>query len=298
MTARAAILSRIQARLGITALRRGTEEQLQELFRIAANHEERVRRIERAAAVTAWVEQATLHTAPLVSVMMPTRNRAELLPRAIESVQEQAYPNWELVIVDDGSTDDTPEVLARLGDERIRSLRIEQSGAGVARNRALEEIRGELIAYLDDDNAMHPLWLKAVVWAFEARPDVDVLYGGWLIDDPARLKGTDAGEMPEIWFTPWDPELLLEQPLADQSAIAHRARLAEMRFDEDLKGYHDWLLLARLTVDRQPLVLPAIAHFYGTGGRERLSAAADDEHWRVRARERVREIQMASAGQG
>jgi glycosyltransferase involved in cell wall biosynthesis len=296
---RSAILRRLQDRLGITGLREGAEGQLEELFRIAANHEERIRgheerirKWERISAVTAWVEQATLRDTPLISVITPTRNRAEALPAAIESVRSQVYPSWELVIVDDGSTDQTPDVLGGLSDDRIRCVRIEQSGAGTARNRGLDEVRGELVAYLDDDNAMHPLWLKAVAWAFETRPDVDVLYGAWVIDDPARLTGP-GGEMPEVWFQPWDRELLLERSIADQSAIAHRAGLPDARFDEDLAIYHDWVLLARLTVGREPLVLPAVACFYGTADAGRLLMDVDDVAFRTQAGDRVREIQAA-----
>lgn len=294
MRPRTAVLRWLQDRLGITALRKGAEHQLQELHLAAANYEQRIRRLERISAVTAWVEHATLQASPLVSVIMPTRNRAALLRGAVESVLRQVYPTWELLIIDDGSTDGTPEVLGGFADQRVRPLRIDHSGPGVARNTALDRARGELIAYLDDDNAMHPLWLKAVAWAFEARPDVDVLYGAWVIDDPARLNHPAGGDLPELWFTPWDRGLLLEQTLADQSAIAHRAGLPEARFEDDLRGYHDWTLLARLTADREPLVLPAIASLYSTADTGRLSTLPDDREMRARARERVREIQTAA----
>ena len=68
-------------------------------------------------AVTSWIEQATLEKSPLVSVILATHNRSRLLPRAVESVRAQDYRNWEIVLVDDGSTDDTPTVVSRLKNE-------------------------------------------------------------------------------------------------------------------------------------------------------------------------------------
>ena len=137
-------------------------------------------------AVMDWIERATLRSAPLVSVVLPTRDRRDLLPRAIDSVQKQSYGNWELVIVDDGSVDSTGEFLAGLAGERLRCFRHHGAGACAARNVALAQARGDLIAYLDDDNMMHPAWLKAVVWGFEQRPEANVLYGGYVVDRGGR----------------------------------------------------------------------------------------------------------------
>jgi hypothetical protein len=70
----------------------------------------------RVRAVMDWIEQATLATQPLISVVVPTRDRCAYLRRAIESLQRQSYPRWEAVIVDDGSVDETPAVLSGIGD--------------------------------------------------------------------------------------------------------------------------------------------------------------------------------------
>src|SRR5207244_1886784 len=144
------------------------------------------RRHLQVRTVMDWVEHATVRTTPLVSVVLPTRDRYALLPRAIASVNCQTYPHWELLIVDDGSVDDTPALLGGITDERLRTFHAEGAGACAARNLALAHARGELIAYLDDDNIMHPAWLKAVVWAFEQRPEARVLYGAFVVDDTAR----------------------------------------------------------------------------------------------------------------
>ncbi|MBE7036491.1 MAG: glycosyltransferase family 2 protein [Ruminococcaceae bacterium] len=89
----------------------------------------------------------------LVSIIMPSYNTAEYIKNSIESVLNQTYTNWELIIVDDCSTDSTDEVMACFNDERIRYIKNEKnSGAAVSRNRALREAKGKWIAFLDSDD--------------------------------------------------------------------------------------------------------------------------------------------------
>lgn len=92
----------------------------------------------------------------LVSVIMPSYNTGRFIAESIKSVLAQTYTNWELLIVDDSSTDDTDSVVAKFNDNRIRYFKNERnSGAAVSRNRALREANGEWIAFLDSDD----LWL-------------------------------------------------------------------------------------------------------------------------------------------
>lgn len=93
----------------------------------------------------------------LVSVIMPSYNTARFIDKAIRSVLAQTYPNWELVIVDDCSSDDTDAVVAQFTDHRIRYLKNEQnSGAALSRNYALREATGHWIAFLDSDDIWSP----------------------------------------------------------------------------------------------------------------------------------------------
>src|SRR5262249_10266383 len=235
---------------------------------------EELERIQSLSLFMEWIEYARVSESPRISVVLPTRNRATFLPMAVASVQAQSYANWELLIVDDGSDDETPERLAALDDPRIRSFRVPHAGSSAARNAALDQATGDIIAYLDDDNVMHPLWLKAVAWAFCQRPNVDVLYGAIILDDVERVNQRGSGGFPKLFFRPYDRKVLLNENLADMGAIAHRARLPGARFDESLVSAVDWDLLCRLTADRDPLVLPAIAGFYFTDAPNRLSGAA------------------------
>ena len=94
----------------------------------------------------------------LVSIIMPSWNTGRFIPESIRSVLAQTYTEWELLIVDDCSTDETEEVVEPfLSDARIRYLKNEtKSGAALTRNRALREARGEWIAFLDSDDIWHP----------------------------------------------------------------------------------------------------------------------------------------------
>ncbi|SRR6266545_773791 len=235
---------------------------------------ERIENLERANSVRVfmeWINHARLTTGPRVSVIMPTHNRAAFLPAAIASVQAQTYPTWELVIVDDASDDSTPELLSTVDDPRVRSVRVRRGGCCAARNAGLDVAGGEIIVYLDDDNVMHPAWLRSVVWAFEQRPDIDVLYGAFVLDDVSRVNRQGAGSLPTMFLRSYDRQTLLTENLADISAVAHRAGLPGARFDESLIEMGDWDLLCTLTAERDPLVLPAIACFYTTDAPNRLS---------------------------
>lgn len=98
----------------------------------------------------------------LVSIIMPSYNTARFIKETVESVLAQSYTNWELLVVDDCSTDSTDDVMAQfLGDSRIKYIKNEKnSGAAVSRNRALREAKGKWIAFLDSDDLWLPDKLK------------------------------------------------------------------------------------------------------------------------------------------
>jgi glycosyltransferase involved in cell wall biosynthesis len=222
-------------------------------------------------AVSRFVRQATLRAEPLVTVVLPTCDRPEHLRRAIASVLVQRYERWELLVVDDGGRRQSQAALGQAADDRIRWIRIDKRGVCGARNAALEAAKGSLVAYLDDDNLMEPDWLYSVVWAFEQRPELDVLYGAVVIDDPLRVDGSSSGGLPRTILNPWNRAALRHSNLADIGAIAHRSGLPGARFDERLREMGDWDLLIRLTAERDPLVLPAIACHYITDAPNRLT---------------------------
>ena len=102
----------------------------------------------------------------LVSVIIPTYNRTHFLMRAVSSVLNQTYSNIELIVVDDGSTDDTIEVLQRIQDPRLTYYRINNSGAPVARNYGMERSKGEFVTFLDSDDEYLPNKVEKQVEVF------------------------------------------------------------------------------------------------------------------------------------
>ena len=97
----------------------------------------------------------------LVSVIMPSYNTGKYIGKSIESVINQTYSNWELIIVDDCSDDDTEEVVSVFKDERIKCFKNAfNSGAAISRNRALREAKGRWIAFLDSDDIWKPTKLE------------------------------------------------------------------------------------------------------------------------------------------
>jgi glycosyltransferase involved in cell wall biosynthesis len=117
---------------------------------------------------------------PKVSIILPTYNRAGFLPQAFASIWAQQFIDWELIVVDDGSTDGTPELVRRLGAELaqpVRYLRQANAGPYAARNTGLDAARGGYIAFFDSDDVWLPHHLRDCVEALDANPDVDWVYG-------------------------------------------------------------------------------------------------------------------------
>lgn len=185
---------------------------------------------------------------PLVSVVMPTYERAALVSRAVHSVLGQTMPDLELLVVDDGSTDGTPEVLGGCADPRLRALCTEHRGVSAARNHALAHARGELVAYLDTDNLWSPQFLE--VMTGELRPTDVAAYSGrhlFLMDGPLL----DARVVARRTHSPaYNPAALLRGNSIDLNVLVHRRELVEEvgGFDEELRRLVDWDLVARIAL--------------------------------------------------
>src|ERR1041384_8859296 len=112
----------------------------------------------------------------LVSVVIPTKNRRALLAEALQSVRAQTYPNWEAIVVDDGSNDGTESVGREIGaaDQRVRfvSREREPRGAPACRNIGLSLANGNFILFLDSDDLLAPSCLEARLQAFELEPNL------------------------------------------------------------------------------------------------------------------------------
>lgn len=146
-------------------------------------------------------------TMPKVSVIIPTYNRARYICRAVNSVLNQTITDHEIIIVDDGSTDNTKEVLAQY-DNRIVYLPQSNKGISASRNRGISAARGKYIAFLDSDDWWAPEKLAEQVKVLDANPKVGIVYsrmpivnekGKKLGTKPAGVSGKNFKELLEVW---------------------------------------------------------------------------------------------------
>lgn len=148
-------------------------------------------------------------SAPRVSIIIPTYNGDRYISQAIDSVLSQTYSNYEIIIVDDGSTDNTDKIIQHYIDKcqnqsLIRYIFQPNQGVAAARNRGIQEARGEFIALLDQDDMFWPEKLAHQVACFQANPDVAIVNSGWRLIDENNNRISD--------IEPWHnlPNLTLE----------------------------------------------------------------------------------------
>lgn len=115
---------------------------------------------------------------PLFSIIIPSYNRAHILPHAIVSVLNQTYSDWELIIVDDGSTDATQDVVQNYNDFRIDYVRKENGGVCSARNLGVHSAKGEYIVFLDSDDTVDEKWLENFSDSIKRDLTPDIVCGG------------------------------------------------------------------------------------------------------------------------
>jgi glycosyltransferase involved in cell wall biosynthesis len=115
---------------------------------------------------------------PIVSVIIPAYNRANTLPEALRSVQAQTLKDWEAIIIDDGSSDETESVARsfQAGDDRIRYIHQTNRGRSAARNVGIAQAKGEYVAFLDSDDVFLPRKLETQVLAMQAHPEYGMAY--------------------------------------------------------------------------------------------------------------------------
>ncbi len=186
---------------------------------------------------------------PTVSVILPTYNRAAMLAEAIASVRAQTFADWELIVVDDGSTDETEATVRALTREepRLRYLRQPQGGVSKARNAGIKATQGRYVAFLDDDDMYLPEKLALQVAHLTQRPGVGFVYGQ---NEWVTREGKSLGVHPQ------QPagnlrELFEHCAVTLQTVLCRRGLLTQAGgFDESLsigEDYDLWLRLARLT---------------------------------------------------
>ncbi len=203
---------------------------------------------------------------PTVSIIIPTYNRGQSIGRSIESVLSQTYQDFEVIVVDDGSTDNTRELVAGFNDERIRYVRHEENkGEAAARNTGIKAARCDYIAYQDSDDEWLPEKLARQIELLEnASPEVGVIYTGfWKTENHKRTY------VPFSWVSQKNgdihKELLKGNFIGSPVVLIKKECFSEVGlFDERLRNLVDWEMWLRISkhyhfrcVD-EPLV---VAHY-------------------------------------
>jgi len=185
---------------------------------------------------------------PQVSVILPTRNRAPMLERAVHSVLAQTVADLELIVVDDGSSDDTEAVLSTIDDPRVSYVKLEQHrGAAVARNTGLRRSEGEFVAFQDSDDEWLPQKLELQLALLKrAGPELGAVGGRYAVE-----AGSMSGQIsaPRLENGAGYEEELLEGPCCITPVWLIRRPLvfALGLFDERMPCLEDWDLMLRLS---------------------------------------------------
>jgi len=163
---------------------------------------------------------------PTISVVIPVYNRGQYLSASVESVLAQTYRDWELIIVDDNSTDDSPRLIQRFcaRDDRIRGVRNDRyahSAAG-ARLRALDEIRGEFVAFLDSDDRWVPHHLDRLHALLADHDDID-----WIFSDTTRVDSEGRTLVESVFETLWPVEKLYDYDRRGDLYVLHHDGMFE-----------------------------------------------------------------------
>jgi O-antigen biosynthesis protein len=216
-------------------------------------------------------------TGPLVSVVVPTYNRATLVCRAVRSVLAQTFPDYEVLVVDDGSTDETEEAVRSIPDPRVHYLRQSRNrGVSAARNRGIRAARGEFIAFLDSDDEWLPEKLERQVRVLQEAPEeVGLVYSG-----VRSVDGSGSG-----WtFRPRHRgdvygEILEANPIHSGSSVMVRRNVVRTAgfFDEGIPAIEDfdyWIRIARFY--RFEAVDEPLVRYHDVDGLDRKSLSTED----------------------
>ncbi len=234
-------------------------------------------------------------TTPLVSVIIPTYNRAWTLKKAIDSVLKQNYKNFELIVVDDGSTDDTEALVSEYA-KSIKFVQQPNLGVSAARNKGLSISSGALITFLDSDDYWEPEKLSAQVEFFNANPNALICQTEeiWIRNGKRVSPKKKHKKLSGMIFIP-----SLALCLISPSAVMMRKNLFAKvdMFDESLPACEDYDLWLRITC-RYPVHLIETPLIVKTGGHDdQLSAATGLDKYRIYSLKKILKSDFLTASQ-
>lgn len=228
---------------------------------------------------------------PAVSVIIPTFNRAGYICDAVSSILNQTYRDLELIVVDDGSTDNTEEVLRPFVD-KITFISQPRKGPSAARNHGLREARGKYIAFLDSDDISLPRRIETQVEVLERYPEVALVYSNFIfVDDFGHLRTRGNGTGICVKGNIFEPLLLTKIVIYPSTWMVRKSAFDEVGyFDEELKRSEDHDMELRIARKyeffglKQPLVKIRMHTLSSSQGR---CSAASREYYRYKLLEKL-----------
>jgi len=200
---------------------------------------------------------------PTVSAIVPSYNRGYILDRAVKSIIEQTFENWELIVVDDGSSDNTQQVVEAFDDPRIRYLRHDVNrGVCAARNTAIESVKGNYIAFLDSDDTWLPDKLAKQLQVFQDSSEtVGVVYTWLGLTD---INGTIKRLRDPLYRGNLRENLLFSNLIGSPSTVMVRSDYLNrgIRFDPQLKYGEDWDFYLQLAQHCEFEIVPEVLVHY------------------------------------
>jgi glycosyltransferase involved in cell wall biosynthesis len=181
---------------------------------------------------------------PFFSIILPTYNRAHLIRRAIESVSKQTHSPYEVIIVDDGSTDKTSDVIAPLLSSRLRYVRKVNGERGSARNYGVNLAEGDYVSFLDSDDVLYPNHLSSAAEVLVRYPQIQAFHLGYDVKNSSGKVVRTGGRVASLAAA-----ILKGNPLSCNGVFLSRETARQYRFSEDrsLSGLEDWELWFRLS---------------------------------------------------
>jgi len=215
-----------------------------------------------------------MNKAPLVSIVIPTYNRAHAIKRAIISVENQTYPNFELIVVNDpNSTDNTEEVVSGFNDERIKYLRAGKTGVSASRNRGIELAEGNYLIFLDSDDELLPHALEEIVNEFETLPcDIMVLFYNCIDYREKNLTATLPFDKGPIKYE----DVICERYHGEVLSVIRKEVFQQFRFIESVRGVESTFWYKILKTHKAYAVNTPL-RIYHTEGKNRLSEKTDKD---------------------
>lgn len=224
---------------------------------------------------------------PLISVIMPCYNAERFVAAAVDSVLTQTHPNVELIVIDDGSTDGSLDILRKYG-QRLRLLTQANQGPYPARNLGLRDAAGELVAFLDADDWWSPDCLAKLYQGLVIHPECALAYCGWQHVGAANRSNDPF--VPRDYEVPEKLEQLLRggSPWPIHAALVRRSAIEQIGgFREDLSTSLDYELWLRLAAANPVILVPEVLAFYRFHGEGQISSRPYRQAlngWRIKRR--------------